>query len=289
MSGKSTTTVENKPWGPEEQAYKDLYASATSAFNSVDKNPYGGEYFAAPNADQQAGLASLKDAAGNMGGGQELQDLAKSQINGDFLKMTPELSGMIKAALDPITRKYSEVLLPGARDAAISGGAYGGARQDLQENQILQDYGNEASNTTANIAFQNYANERGIQQNSGNLLNQAHSLMEDPGKTLFSVGDTEQGWDQQQLAAEYQKWADAQSAPFNGMDKYAAILGSGGFGTQTQTKSSNPIAEVLQGLAGGLGLIGSFGNPFTAIAGLGSKAILGAPQGNPLVNPSGIY
>lgn len=269
MSGPSRQTQEtvNKPWGPQEEAYKNLFASAESAFGMTPKTPFAGDYFAPPTAAQLSGAESVKAAAPGMSVGfPEIRNLGVAQARGDFLspESNPFLAATIEAAINPVLKKYTQNIFPAIDDASISGGAYGGARQSIEQEKAAEDFGAESSRVAAQIAYDNYLKERAIQQQTPQLLNAANELSLAPGNTLLGVGGVEQGWDQDVLAGEYQRWLDSQSAPWAGLDKFAAALGAGGFGSQTQTleKQANPLTEILQGLVGGAGLVRSFANPF---------------------------
>jgi hypothetical protein len=143
--------------------------------------------------------------------------------------------------------------LNAVKDRAIAQGAYGGSRQDLQENRALQDFTTNAGNITAGIYGNNYANERQIQQGSGSLLDKANLLALAGPTTAAAAGATQQGWDQAALDAAKAMWTEGQQGQWAGISELANTLGSGGFGSTTQTNNqpTNTFASILQGLLGG--------------------------------------
>lgn len=269
------TTQENAPWGPAQGYYKDLYSKAQTAFDTNQATPFTGEMWAGPNQTQRDAIAGVKTAAGQMTGAPELRNLALSQINGDWL--TPDKNPFIKDVVTAATRPMQEAFDKNRlsiTDQAIAQGAYGGARQDLEQLKALSGFTQDVGDMSSGIYAQNYANERGIQQNSGNLLDQANLLSLAGPTALAGAGATEQGWEQGALDAALAKWKLNQQQPWNGMSEMANILGSGGFGqTTTTAPATNPILGVLQGLMGGASTGASMG---MGIGGLAAGAGLGA-------------
>src|SRR5690606_1049935 len=119
---------------------------------------------------------------------------------------------------------------------SISSGAYGGARQDLQQNQLIDNWSRAAGDITAGIYGQNYANERQIMQNSGQLLDIANALMMAGPTALANAGDVERGWEQQGLDDSKMKWLEDLTSNWNGIQEMANILTSGGYGESKLTQ-----------------------------------------------------
>lgn len=269
MSGPSKETQENKPWGPQEEAYKRLFAAGEAAFGATPKDPFTGDLYADPTEAQRTGVDWLKGLAPGLGSGVDLiRDLATKTVRGDFLKpeSNPFLSSMLQVALDPVTKAFTEVALPSIEDASIAAGAYGGASQNLLKQAAAADFSKAGTDATTKIAYDNYLRERGNQMAAPQLFSDANTFATAPAEAMLAAGDLEQRWGQGELDSNYQKWLDLQEAPWRGLDKLAGILGAGGFGTSVRTKESNPLAEIIQGLSGVAGLAGSFMNP---AAGLG--------------------
>lgn len=251
----ATTTQENKPWSAQEGYYKDLYSKAQSAFDQTNGQVYGGQTYAGPTQAQQDAISGVKTASAGMGTGVEaLRNLATSQLNGDWLNPStnPYIANVAQAALNPVQQAFDKNKLA-VQDRAIMSGAYGGARQDLQENDLVDQFSKTAGDITNSLYFNNYNAERGRQQTSGNLLDQANQLSLAGPTALAGAGQVEQGWNQAALDAELKKWQMEQQAPWSGMSELASILGSGGFGTSVQEnqQASNPLLGILQGAMGG--------------------------------------
>lgn len=252
--GNSTTTTENKPWAAAMPYYNDLYSKAQAAMNATQGQSYQGQTLAGPTTTQQQGVQGLKDIAPFLSAGAgPLQNLALSQIRGDWLspETNPYIGQVANAAINPLQSALTKNL-GSIRDRSISTGAYGGARQDLQENEALDQFTRASGDITSNIFAQNYANERGIQQNSGQLLDLANALGLAGPTALSAAGATEQGWNQAALDDQKMKFLEGLQSKWSGLGEFSNILNAGGFGTQTTTPpKQNPLVGILQGALGG--------------------------------------
>lgn len=279
MGGKpATTTTTSEPNSMQKPGYKLLYEKAKEAFkHSQASAGYDGDFIAGPTAAQVDANQQIIDQSGFLSAGADpLQTLALQQINGDFLHpdTNPFIRDVVDASLRPVQQGFDTNRLA-INDKAIAQGAYGGSRQDLQELMALQDYTTTAGDISSNIYAGNYANERQIQQNSGNLLDQANLLKLAGPTAMAGAGAQQQGWDQAALDNAIARYKEMMGSEWAGTSEYANILGSGGFGSQTtvQEDKSNPLLGILQGLMGGASTGASMG---MGIGGLAAGAGLGA-------------
>lgn len=274
--GTKETKQTTEPWKVAQPYYKDLYASAKSAFDQTNNKPYGGETLAQPQIAQRQAVDQVKQLAPTLSAGADpMRQLALSQIRGDWLSpdTNPYIKDVASAAIDPLQKSLDRNLLS-IKDRSIASGAYGGARQDLQENSAVDDFTKSAGNVTSNIFAQNFANERGIQQNSGQLLELANALSLAGPTALANAGDVEQGWEQATLDDQLAKFMRDKQAPWEGIGEMANILNAGGFSTGTTTEPKpSPLIGMLQGLMGGASTGASLAS---GIGGVAAGAGLGA-------------
>jgi len=257
MGGTKPQVVKqtNEPWKVQTPYYKDLYKQAQSAFDRTNDQWYQGETLAGPTNQQYDANWQVQQASAGMGTGvEELRNLALAQLRGDYLnpETNPYIKQTAEAAIAPVQQAFNANKLA-MNDQAISQGAYGGARQDLQQNRLVDEFNKTAGNLTNDIYYKNYSDERGRQQTSNQLLDQANLLALAGPTALASAGSQLQGWDQAQLQDEMARWSRQQQAPWAGINEMANILGAGGFGSSTQTtdKGGNQFASILQGVLGG--------------------------------------
>lgn len=249
MASPKTTTVQNStPWNHSDLS--GLYAAANNAYAGTPKTAYSGELYAGPTADQHAGIAAITGAAPGLStGSPELRQLALDQISGKYLDPAhnPTFNAAVTSAIDPVYQTLTRKALPGIADQSITSGAYGGDRQHVAQGVALGDFSRNAMDLTGDLAFKNYTNERGIQQGSGGLLNQANQLALAPGQAMLDAGGQEQKWAQGADDAGLAAWNNQLNAPWNGINQLAAALGVGSGATnqtQTQKTPQNPMDYV---------------------------------------------
>jgi hypothetical protein len=255
----SSGTSTRGPLEAQSGAYTDLWNSAQNAFNTSDRS-------GALNRFEQAAQTSAESAAGRANTGVDgLRTLAQDQIAGKYLDpaTNPHLQANVNAAIDPMKQQLLRDILPSIQSQAIAQGAYGGSRNGIQNGLAVGEFDRNALNTASQMYARNYENERGIQQNSAGLLNDAGRLDLAGSQILSALGTG-----QRNIQNE---------APWTGMDRLAAILGSGGFtsGTDTNnstqktvgTPASGGLGSALQGAAGGASAGSSFGPWGAAIGG----------------------
>jgi hypothetical protein len=307
-SGVVSNNQQNGPLAQQLPFFQNLWQQAQEAFGQTNGQKFGGSLYAAPNALQTGAVSAINAAAPGMGQGvDELRNLATSQLRGDWLDpaTNPYIKNVADAALAPVQDRFNQNKLA-ISDRAIAQGAYGGSRQDLQELQALDDFSKTSGNITSGIYGDNYARERGIQQGSAGLLDQANILALAGPTAQLGAGALQQGWQQGGLDAALKKFQMDQQAPWTGVSELANILTAGGFGSSTGTTSSsgissgttnststgtskgtsttkgtniedppdgNPLLGIIQGLMGG-GLTGA--NLATGIGGVAAGAGMGA-------------
>lgn len=262
MAGKSkpaTTTVNqtttNAPLAAQSGMFQSLWDNAMRAYNTTDRSGTLNQF------EQQAQNRAVQAANESGIGVDETRQLALKQLRGDFLSpnSNPYLADAVTAANSGVKDQLLREILPSTNSAAIASGAYGGSRNGVQNAQAITDYNKVAADNANKIYYQNYANERNIQQNSPNLLEAANKQNLSASQILSALGAG---------TRELQ-----QNAQWTGLDKLAAILTAGGFsnqttqGTTTQTPASGGIGGFIQGAAGGASAGAAIGGPWGAAIG----------------------
>lgn len=288
---KKTTvdqTTNKSPLAAQEPFYKDLWAQAHQAMTANQaQGGYTGDFLAPKTGQEQQGVDLLTQGAAQQGvGADAVRSLALKTLAGGFLPdlqqytRNPNLDSVIQGALDPITKSLTTEVLPGISSAAISSGAYGGARQDLSQERAVSDFGKTAAQTTSNIAYKDfndymnrsyalYGQERGLQTAAPALLDAANNLSNAPAMQLLKAGQTQRSLDQIALENNQAKFGEQRNSQWYGLGELANILASGGFGTahttgtNTEVTQSDPFTQLLKGITGGVSLASGLGwKPF---------------------------
>lgn len=257
--------------------YTQLANDAFSAGKQVDRGPYKNDLYADPNALQYDALtraADVADTAVASGTGNTLIQNASDIANGLYLDpaSNPYLSATIDAAIRPVEERLFEQTLPAIRDATIGAGAYGGDRHGIAEALAMREFGRDATDLTARIAYENYAKERNNQVNAPILFNDAIEAALAPARLEQKIGDSLQSYQQLGLDEMLALHEYNQNAPFAGMAQVASLLNPGGYGTTTTTQKQGKggVGGAVQGGLGGAGFASMLGmsNPITAGAGI---------------------
>lgn len=253
-------TSQKAPLQAQAPYYADLWAR-TQPILQNDPGAFKGNFIAQPGQDAQQGLQTLRDATPLMGqGAGDFLNMAQATARGDYLNpaSNPFLQGVADAMTGTVRRQLTEGVLPNIKDAAISQGAYGGARQDVQENQAVRQFDQQALDATNQLFANNYAAERNRQMQAGGLLQQGYGLAAAPGQFQLGIDEASRGLQQLALDNARQQWMEQRSAPWYGLGQAANILQTGGFGSTTGTTNQikpNPSYEdpMLQALKIALG------------------------------------
>lgn len=289
-STPSETTTKTEPWAEQKPYLTDVYKLAQTAYGETPKEQFQGSLMATPTATQQQALGLQKELALTQlgrGTGGEAVNLGLQTLRGDYLRpeTNPFLEGTINAAIRPVEQKLLRDVLPQVGSQAISQGAYGGARQQLSEEQAMQAALQEAMDVTAKIGYENYARERGAQLAAPQLISAGMGLEAQPISTLSQVGAQEQLQQQDIIDEQLAQWQLAQEAPWLGLGQYAQLIQGGypGSTTAASYRGTQPstASGVLSGALGG-GMLGYGLGGTSLVSGFSPLAFLGGPWGGAL-------
>lgn len=295
--GNTTTTTTSEPWEGQKPYLEKLYKEASAAYDATPKTAYTGQTL----ADQSQYTQQAKDSFLGLlptlvSNSNALQGYATDVASGKFLNSSsnPYLQDAMDTANRATTKTFQETTMPTINSAAIAGGAYGGGRQGVAIGKATDSLANAISDTNAKISYQNYATERGYQQNLPTLLSAANTMAQTPGQLLAQVGASDETYSQAQIQDAYNKWLAQNNAQWNGISALSAALGTGGsYGTATTTATGGGTSNasgILSGALGGgllgygalsggttmLGMeLGMAGGPVGALIGTGLGALAG--------------
>lgn len=141
----------------------------------VQNSPaYGGlSDIGAGNTAGQRNLGSDRAELGNIAaaaGNNPASNLLLQSANGNFLNANPFVNRMYGAASDAVRRQYMTATAPQTDSAFEGAGRYGSGAAMNARSQNEQNLGSTLGNLASNIYGQNYANERGLQQQAQSTL-----------------------------------------------------------------------------------------------------------------------
>ena len=254
--------------------FVDLFERAQAASLEVSDQPFPGERFAPIASEQLQSLDQLTDLAGQFQGlGDPFIQLAQQTASGQFLDpaTNPFLQSAIQAGIRPVQQQFQEQTLPAIRSAAIQQGAFGGNREGITEALAAGRANQQSLDISSSIAFQNFINERNLQQQSPGLAQAGAELSLLGPQLLGQIGDVRRGFDQEAIIEAIQRFNEAQQAPFAPLFPLANILQGTNVGNVSTTQlnpGSGGLSGVIQGGLGGAAAGSVFGPPGIIIGGV---------------------
>lgn len=253
-----TTTLPQK----QEDLANLVFDQALSGYGQIPLDVYGGARVPDVPRPTVRSQNQRMDLAGQLRQGttpQDIMNLASQTAQGHFLNpnSNPFLRQTINAAIRPVRNQFFEQALPGISSAAVSGGAYGGTDQQKVKERALRDFETAAMDTSSQLSFENLSRERALQQMAPQLYQQGISAALQPAQILSGVGQERYNQQLMDIAAQREKFAESQTAPFRGLDvlSQAVQLPAGGTVSSRQdTEAPSKASEFLKGALGaGLG------------------------------------
>jgi len=275
--GNNKAVQSTAPWNPQQPYLKDIYGQAQQAYGATPKSPWGGDFIAGPSSQQLNALQMAEGIVPTVGNlGQGAIDLGQKTLAGDFLnpQTNPAWNGMVEAALNPVTQRYTQQILPGIRSQSVANGAYGGSREAIAQGLAAQGFAREATDATSRLAYSLYGDERNRQAQAPSMISSGLGLQFAPSEYLSNIGGQYRGFTQDAINNALAGRDDLRTSPWAGLPEYSGIVQAGYPGssaTQRNYNTTNPFASGLAGALGGAALGAGIGE-LTGAQGLAGYA-----------------
>ena len=230
---------------------KNLYQGASPQY-------YPGQTYVAPSAQTTQALA----AAGNRAmAGNPLLPAAQQQqqavIGGQYLNSNPYFNQALAGATQGATQAYLDAIKSAQGGASMAGRYGSGVSADIQ-NRAANTLSNTLANKYGDLAYQNYATERGRQEaavaNAPALANADYTDI----NQLLKTGQAQEDYANTALQADINRFNYEQNLPTAKLNQYAQYLsGTPQGSTTTSTSSGGKIVCTMMNESYG---IGSFRN-----------------------------
>jgi len=180
--------------------------------------------------------------------------------SGAFLGGSPYRDQMIAAATRPLTQQFGQQVLPGIAAGFSSAGRYGSGAMERALGTAAESYGRALGDVSSTIAGQDYARERGLQQQAqlsqAALAQAAPSFFQMgflPSQSLAQVGAAREAIARQPLQEQMQRFQFQQQLPYQQLQGYLGSI----YGTPMGSSQFQPIPQAQtnqfgQALGGGL-------------------------------------
>jgi hypothetical protein len=216
-----TQTQDIAPWLKEYVTYglgeaKNLYQGSTPTY-------FPGQTYVDPSMQTTSAidLATKRAMAGSpLTSGAIAQQTGT--IGGSYLGANPYLAAALKPGQEAATTAYEQAI-SGARSNLAGAGRYGSGAQVQLESLAGKNLANALANQAGQAAYQNYATERGLQQQSALAAPQlAQSEYADINQ-LLQAGQLGEQYKQAALESDIERYNFEQQKPY---EKLSAYLGS---------------------------------------------------------------
>jgi hypothetical protein len=256
---------------------------------------FPGQTYVSPSAQTEQALAQQEalatGAQPTLQQAQQAYQASLGQIGqtaaGGFLQGNPYQQAMLAAATRPLTQQFGEQVLPGVASLYSRAGRYGSGAMERALGGATEAYGRALGDVSANIVGQDYARERGLQQQAqmgqAALAQAAPSFYQQqflPSQTLAQVGAAREAIAGQPLQEQMARFQFGQQQPIQSLMSYLSSVYGTPLASYGQQTTQLPENKFMGGLAGaGLGYLGGslFGG--TSLTSPGQAAGLGALGG----------
>ena len=260
---------------------------------------FPGQTYVSPSAQTEQAIAQQEalatGAQPTLQQAQQAYQASLGQIGqtaaGGFLQGSPYQQAMLQAATRPLTQQFGEQVLPGISSLYSRAGRYGSGAMERALGGATEAYGRALGDVSANIVGQDYARERGLQQQAqmgqAALAQAAPAFYQQqflPSQTLAQVGAAREAIAGQPLQEQMARFQFGQQQPIQSLMSYLSSVYGTPLASYGQQTTQLPENRLMGGIAGaGLGYLGGQGLGYFLG---GGQNTLGS-FGSYLANPSG--
>jgi hypothetical protein len=265
-SNKQTTTT--KPWEPQGEALQQLFAGAGQLLNQPPQL-FDSSRVAGQTPDQTAAQQMLRSNVPQLQQQAQVTNQSNQQLLGaSDVGNNPIVADAIQAALNPLARQFTDVVLPslklGVNDAGSS------SRQGVLEANVTRDFNETSSNLVGRLMGDFYNKGLDAQAKGVALSPNVAGMLNLGPQNLANIGDANQAFQQALLSDEVARFNEAQNAPLTNLINYRNLITGGFGGTTTGPTGFQDPSTIGSILGGGLAGYGATGGPVGA--GVGALA-----------------
>jgi len=202
---------------------------AQQLFFGAQPQMFQGQTYVSPSAQTEQALAQQEalatGAQPSLQAAQQAYQASLGQIGqtaaGGFLQGNPYQQAMLAAATRPLTQQFGEQVVPGIASLYSRAGRYGSGAMERALGGATEAYGRALGDVTSNIVGQDYARERGLQQQAqmgqAALAQAAPSFFQMgflPSQALATVGAAREQIAAQPLQEAMQRYQYSQLLPY---------------------------------------------------------------------------
>ena len=235
--GQSQTTTSGIDPSMRPYVEKGL-SEAQKLYETYTPEYYKGATYVSPSAQTESAL-TMAEAQARAGSPLINQALAQQQgaVSGSYLGANPYLAAALKPGQEAATQAYNQAI-GGTRSQAAGAGRYGSGAQTQLESLSQQNLANALANQAGQAAYQNYASERGMQEQAARFAPQMAQAAYQPINQLLQTGQAREDYSQKALQSEIDRFNFAQNLPYQRLAQFTSTVAGQPLTTKSETTGS---------------------------------------------------
>lgn len=247
MATTTTTSID-----PTIQPYLQYgLTEAQKMYQAGGPQYYGGQTYVSPSETTQTGLQALEERA-KLGNPllQSAQGQLQNTISGNYLQGNPFFQGAFQPAAQAAQSQFEQTL-GNVGSAASKAGRYGGGAANTLQERASGQFAKSLSDTAGQLAYQNYAQERAMQQAATMAAPQMASADYQDIQNLLAAGQAREGYTGAAQKAEMDKFNFLQNQPQQNLQNYLSLVYGNPLGKVGQSNTSGySDTSALQNILG---------------------------------------
>ena len=239
-SGGGTSTTSAQP-DPALQAYRNYgLDQATALYQKGAPAFYSGQNYISPDAATTQGLNQAQ-AIASQGVPSSVTDAQNQQndvVNGKYLQNNPYFMQAAQGAAQGATTAFDQAT-NAVNSNASAAGRYGSNAAQQQQNIANTTLANSLSNTYGQLAYTNYANERGMQNAAATNAPTMAQASYAPANELVKIGQANEGYANNALQGNLARYNYNANAPQAALQTYMNQVNGSPWGSNSTTNSTS--------------------------------------------------
>jgi len=213
-------------------------SEAQKLYETYTPQYYGGQTYVSPSSQTESALTMAEQQA-RAGSPLINQALAQQQgaVGGQYLGANPFLEAALRPGQQAATQAYNQAI-SGTRSQAAGAGRYGSGAQNQLESLSQQNLANALAGQAGQAAYQNYASERGLQEQAARNAPTMAQAAYQPINQLLQTGQARENYAQQALQAELDRFNFQQNLPYQRLAQFTSTVAGQPLTTRSETTSS---------------------------------------------------
>jgi hypothetical protein len=212
---------------------------------------YSGQTYVSPSQQTQTGLQAL-EARASQGNPllQSAQGQLQNTISGGFLQGNPFFQGAFQPAAQAAQSRFEQTL-GDVGSAASRAGRYGGGAMNTLQDRASGQFAKSLADTAGQLAYQNYAQERGMQQQATMAAPAMAQADYQDIQNMLAAGQAREGYTGAQQQADIARFNFGQNQPQQNLQNYLSLVYGNPLGRVGQSTTSGAAdTSTLQNLLG---------------------------------------